>query len=87
MYETLRAGQRDFAIRGSDPVEAMRRLVAHTFSALVEHADAIALLNDENLHKGRHLRRSRRIRALYDPLVDTIREVLRCGAAPVYLPP
>jgi TetR/AcrR family transcriptional regulator len=26
MYETLRAGQRDFAIRGSDPVEAMRCL-------------------------------------------------------------
>jgi TetR/AcrR family transcriptional regulator len=81
MYETLRARQRDFAIRGSDPVEAMRRLIAHTFSALLEHGEAIALLNDENLHKGRHLRRSKRIRALYDPLVDTIREVLRRGAA------
>jgi TetR/AcrR family transcriptional regulator len=81
MYESLRVRQRDFAIRGSDPVEAMRRLVAHTFSALIENGEAIALLNDENLHKGRHLRRSKRIRALYDPLVDTIREVLRRGAA------
>jgi TetR/AcrR family transcriptional regulator len=80
MYETLRAGQRDFAIRGSDPVEAMRQLVAHTFAALAEHGEAIALLNDENLHKGRHAKRSKRIRALYDPLVDTIREVLRRGA-------
>ena len=81
MYETLRARQRDFAIRGSDPAEAMRQLVAHTFSALLEHSEAIALLNNENLHKGRHARRSKRIRALYDPLVDTIREVLRRGAA------
>jgi TetR/AcrR family transcriptional regulator len=81
MYETLRARQRDFAIRGSDPVEAMRRLIAHTFAALIEHGETIALLNDENLHKGRHARRSKRIRALYDPLVDTIREVLRRGAA------
>jgi len=80
-YETLRARQRDFAIRGSDPVNAMRRLIAHTFSALLEHREAIALLNNENLHKGRHVRRSKRIRALYDPLVDTIREVLRRGAA------
>jgi TetR/AcrR family transcriptional regulator len=80
MYETLRTGQRDFAIRGSDPVEAMRQLVAHTFTALEQHGEAIALLNDENLHKGRHARRSKRIRALYDPLVDTIREVLRRGA-------
>ena len=81
MYETLRARQRDFAIRGSDPAEAMRQLVAHTFSALLEHSEAIALLNNENLHKGRHVRRSRRIRSLYDPLVDTIREVLRRGVA------
>ncbi len=80
-YETLRTRQRDFAIRGSDPVNAMRRLVAHTFSALLEHREAIALLNNENLHKGRHARRSKRIRALYDPLVDTIGEVLRRGAA------
>jgi TetR/AcrR family transcriptional regulator len=80
MYETLRARQRDFAVRGSDPAEAMRQLVAHTFSALLEHSEAIALLNNENLHKGRHARRSRRIRSLYDPLVDTIREVLRRGA-------
>jgi len=80
MYETLRSGQRDFAVRGSDPVEAMRQLVAHTFTALEEHGEAIALLNDENLHKGRHAKRSKRIRALYDPLVDTIREVLRRGA-------
>jgi TetR/AcrR family transcriptional regulator len=79
-YETLRARQRDFAVRGSDPAEAMRQLVAHTFSALAEHGEAIALLNDENLHKGRHAKRSKRIRALYDPLVDTIREVLRRGA-------
>jgi len=81
MYEALRARQRDFAIRGSDPAEAMRQLVAHTFSALLEHSEAIALLNNENLHKGRHARRSKRIRSLYDPLVDTIREVLRRGAA------
>src|SRR5215213_5474718 len=80
-YETLRKRQRDFAIRGSDPGEAMRRLVAHTFQALLEHQEFIALLNSENLHKGRHIQRSRHIRQLYDPLVDTIREVLRRGAA------
>ena len=81
MYGSLRARQHDFAIRGSDPVDAMRRLVAHTFSALLEDGEAIALLNDENLHRGRHLRQSKRIRALYDPLLDTIREVLHRGAA------
>jgi len=78
-YETFRARQRDFVIRGSDPVDAMCRLIAYTFYALLENQDVIALLNTENLHKGRHIRRSRLIRSLYDPLVDTVREILRRG--------
>lgn len=81
MYEMLRKRQRDFAVRAADPVKAMRQLIAHTFSALLEHPEVIALLNSENLHHGRHIRRSRRIRDLYDPLVDTIREALRRGVA------
>ena len=81
MYEMLRKRQRDFAARAGDPVKAMRQLVAHTFSALLDHPEVIALLNSENLHRGRHIKRSKRVRALYDPLVDTIREVLRRGVA------
>lgn len=80
-YVTFRARQRDFAIRGRDPVDGMRQLVAHTFYALLENQDMIALLNAENLHKGRHIRRSRLIRSLYDPLLDTVRDILRRGVA------
>lgn len=78
-YEAFRARQQDFQIRSTDPVEAMRRLIRHTFSALVENEKFIALLNSENLHKGRHIRRSRHIRSLYNPLIDKIREILRDG--------
>ncbi len=80
-YETFRTRQRDFAIRDTDPVDAMCQLIAHTFYALLENQDFIALLNTANLHKGRHIRRSRLIRSLYDPLVETVREILRRGAA------
>ena len=75
----LRARQRDFAVRGSDPVDAMRELIAHTFSALLEHREVIALLNSENLHKGRHVQRSRRVHKLHGPLVETLRAILRRG--------
>lgn len=81
MYETLRARQDDFSIRGTDPVDGMRQLIEHTFLALLDNQHVIALLNTENLHKGRHAQRSPRIRALYDPLVKTIDEVLKRGAA------
>jgi len=80
-YETFRSRQSDFAIRDSNPIDAMRQLIAYTFDALLENQDFIALLNTANLHKGRHLRRSPIIRSLYDPLVDTVREILRRGAA------
>src|SRR6476660_8640601 len=68
-YETFRSRQSDFAIRDSNPIDAM-----------LENQDFIALLNTANLHKGRHLRRSSVIRSLYDPLVGTVREILRRGA-------
>lgn len=80
-YEGFRARQQDFEIESADPVEAMRRLIVHTFSAFVENEKFIALLNSENLHKGRHIRQSRLIRSLYNPLIDKIREILRDGVA------
>jgi TetR/AcrR family transcriptional regulator len=80
-YETFRMQQRDFVVRHADPVDAMRQLVAYTFEALLENQHIIALLNTANLHKGRHMRRSRVMRSLYDPLLDTIREILERGAA------
>jgi hypothetical protein len=78
----LRNATMEFAAKGSirigDPATAMRQLVAHTFSALLQHPEVIALLNAENLQKG-HRERSARIRDLYDPLVQTIADVLRRG--------
>lgn len=80
-YEGFRARQQDFQIDSADPVEAMRRLIVHTFSAFIENEKFIALLNSENLHKGRHIRRSRIVKSLYNPLIDKIRKILRDGVA------
>jgi TetR/AcrR family transcriptional regulator len=79
-YAILRARQADVSIRSLDPVDAMRGLVAHTFQAFVEYPEVIAILNSENLHRGRHIKQSERISELYNPLIDIIREVLERGA-------
>ena len=39
----------------------------------------MTLLNSENLHKGRHVRRSRRVPEMHSPLVATLRAILRRG--------
>ena len=40
----------------------------------------MTLLNSENLHRARHLKRSRKIRAMHSPLVATLSELLDRGA-------
>jgi len=57
----------------------MKRLIVQTFSAVADNQKFVALLTSENLHKGRHIRRSRAIRQLYNPLIDRIREILQQG--------
>lgn len=80
LYEQVRRRQRDLDVRSKEPVEAMRLLILHTFRAFTDHPEAIRLFNEENLHKGRHIRRSSRVHGLYTPLIDTIADVLERGS-------
>ena len=79
MYETLRESQRELSVRTSDPLTAMEQLVRYTFGALESDPAAIRLMNEENKHRGKYLRKSRRVRDLYNPLVETIAFILNRG--------
>ena len=41
----------------------------------------ISLINSENLHRARHLSRSRKVRELHSPFVKLIGDILRRGVA------
>jgi TetR/AcrR family transcriptional regulator len=79
MYESIREQQRDLSVRASDPVLALQQLIAHTFAALENNPNAIRLLNEENKHRGKYIRKSKRIRDLYNPLVETLSFILERG--------
>ena len=79
MYEVFRNEQRDLSVRASDPLVAMQQLIEHTFSALENNPHAIRLLNEENKHRGKYIRKSKRIRDLYNPLVETLSFILERG--------
>lgn len=79
MYETLRESQRELSVRTSDPLIAMEQLVRYTFNALESNPAAIRLMNEENKHRGKYLRKSARVRDLYNPLVETIGFILERG--------
>jgi len=79
MYEGFRDQQRDLSVRASDPLLAMEQLIEHTFAALESNPNAIRLLNEENKHRGKYIRKSKRIRDLYNPLVETLSFILERG--------
>ena len=78
-YAHIRAAERGLDLERLEPREALRRLVRFTWAYFLEHPEFMTLLNSENLHKGRHVRRSRRVPELHSTLVETLRGVLRRG--------
>ena len=78
-YARIRSAEKTLDLEHKDPREALRRLVHFTWRYFVRNPEFMNLLNSENLHKGRHVRRSRRVRDLHAPLVETLRGILRRG--------
>lgn len=80
-YARIRAAERDLLLTGLAPDQAVRRLVRFTWDYFREHPEFITLLNNENLHKARHLHGSARIRAMNSPLIATLQLILERGRA------
>ena len=80
-YAHIRNAERSLELEHLDPRVAVRRLVEFTWNYFLEHPEFMTLLNSENLHKGRHVRRSRRVPEMHSHLVGLLRDVLRRGEA------
>jgi AcrR family transcriptional regulator len=78
-YDDIRSAERELHLESAEPVEAIRRLVAFTWSHYVAHPEFLNLLNSENLHRARHLKDSKRIRSMNSPLLETLGDVLERG--------
>ena len=79
-YEHIRSEEQTLRLTDLPPAEGVSKLVAFTWNYFLAHPEFMTLLNSENLHRAKHLKRSRKIRAMHSPLVDTLSEVLKRGA-------
>lgn len=52
-----------------------------TWRYSLEHPELLTLLNSENLHKGRHVRKSKRVHEMHSVLVGMLGTALRQGEA------
>jgi AcrR family transcriptional regulator len=79
-YSHIRGAEQELRLEHLAPREALRRLVGFTWNYYLEHPEFVTLLNSENLHKGRHMARSARVRPLHLPLLHMLGDILRRGA-------
>ena len=78
-YARIRAAETKLSLLDVEPVEGIRRLVEFTWDYYLGHPEFLTLLNSENLHRARHLKRSRAVRAMNSPVIETLAEVLARG--------
>lgn len=78
-YAHIRSAETKLKLDTVEPLEGIRRLVAFTWRYYLDNPHFLTLLNSENLHRGRHLKTSKRVAAMHSPFVATIADLLRRG--------
>ena len=78
-YAHIRRAELGLHLQDLDPVQGVRRLVEFTWDYYLKHPEFLTLLNSENLHRARHLKRSRDIAAMHSPLIALLRDLLQRG--------
>jgi AcrR family transcriptional regulator len=80
-YEKLGRAEQQLDLSGVDALEGMRQLIAFTWNHYLAHPEFIRLLNSENLYRGEHVKKSRRVKSLSFPLLSVLTGLLERGAA------
>lgn len=78
-YASMRSRQNEVMLTGRDPEGDMRVLVLHMVRHFAEEPEFISLLATENLHKARHIRKSKVIADMFNPLIGALKRLIREG--------
>ncbi len=81
VYAGIRQAESRLDLDHLSPVEAIRRVVEHTFNYYLDHVGFCRLVVAENQAKGRHLKKSKAMRTLNRPIVDALGRILDRGRA------
>lgn len=80
VYADFRNAEAELKLETLEPVEALTRLVTFTWDYYLANPELITLVNSENLHKARHIEKSRRLAELNNVFVSRMRALLDRGA-------
>ena len=78
-YAGFRAAEAALEIEKDEPITAFRRLVEFTWNYYLDNPEFISLVNTENLHKAKYLRKSPRLELLNKSFVKRMEKLLARG--------
>ncbi len=62
-----------------NPASALKQIVQFTMNHYLTHPEMLALLNNENLHKGKYVSKSKAMKELSSPALDLMGRIYRRG--------
>lgn len=78
-YEKIRSHEAKLDLKMMGPEDAVRELVRFTFLYHLKNPEFMRLLNNENLYKAEHIKKSKKIRKMHSPFEDLMKDVLIRG--------
>src|SRR5258708_5553585 len=81
VYAEIREAENLLDLDHLKPVEAIRRIVEFTFEYYLGHEGFVRLVVAENQARGRHLKKSKAMRTLNRPVIETLGRVIARGQA------
>ncbi len=79
VYTELGAAESALTLDVSEPEAALRTLIAFTWNYYLAHPEFVALLANENMHRGRHITKSVKVKQLSRPVLDILDRILQEG--------
>jgi AcrR family transcriptional regulator len=79
IYKELGDAEAALDLEGLDADQALREIIRFTWTHYRAHPEMLALLSNENLHRGKHVARSKRVKELSFPLMSILSDVLERG--------
>lgn len=79
LYSELSEANKELYLEDFDPIPGVKRLTEHTYEFFARTPEFITLVNVENLMKARHLKDSVAVRESFEPLRNSLGDLLRRG--------
>lgn len=79
MYRRMNEAELQLTLDITEPVESLQEVIRFVVSYYSKNPEFITLLNTENLHRGKHIAKSKRARQYSSPAIEIIRRLLESG--------